>query len=352
MSMLWRQFRMEWKLFGRDRMATFWTFFFPVLMLLAFGVIFRPSSGAALTLVSVQAMSTPSDEEGLLGALSHTPVKVLTLPPADAEARWRRGETATQLEWTEGAYRLRVNAYLMAQGQATAQIVQQAHLIAQARRRGVDTQLIPLVTESPGHARSTNYAAFLLPGLIGLNLLSMGLFSVGMVNVSYREKGKFRRLAVTPLPKWIFLAGQVLHRLTVVVLQSAIMLAVGFFAFGIANQGSYLALAVVLALGTGCFMAMGFALAGFADTAESYGAISNLFFFPMMLLSGVYFTLDSAPSWLQKAVVALPLSPYLKTLRGVFNDGAGLGDHVFGLAIIAAWTVAAFLLAVRRFRWN
>ncbi len=130
------------------------------------------------------------------------------------------------------------------------------------------------------------------------------------------------------------------------------MLAVGYFAFGIANQGSYLALAVVLAVGTGCFMAMGFALAGFAETTESYGAISNLFFFPMMLLSGVYFTLDSAPAWLQKAVVALPLSPYLKALRAVFNDGAGLGDHVFGLAVVAAWTVAAFVAGGPRFRWS
>ena len=352
MNKVWRQFRLEWKLFSRDRMAMFWTFLFPVLMLTGFGVIFRPSSGAALTLVSVRADAAPSDGENLAEALSRTPVKVLTLSAEEAEARWRRGETAAQLEWAEGRYRLKVNAYLMAQGQAAAQIVQQAHLIGQARRQGVETQLIPIQSESPGHARATNYAAFVLPGLIGLNLLSMGLFSVGMVNVSYREKGKFRRLAVTPLPKWIFLAGQVLHRLTVVVVQSVVMLLVGYFAFGIANKGSYLALALVLALGTGCFMALGFALASFAETAESYAAISNLAFFPMMLLSGVYFTLDSAPRWIQQAVIALPLSPYLKALRAVFNDGAGLGEHAFGLALVAAWTLAAFLLAVRRFRWS
>lgn len=351
-SMLARQFRMEWKLFGRDRMAMFWTFFFPVALLLGFGVIFRSNSGPALTLVSVTPAAPVADGEGLLEALSHAPVKVLKLPAPEAEARWQRGETAAQLEWTGGAYRLRVNAYLMGQGQATAQIVQQAHLIAQARKQGVETTLIPLSTESPGHARATNYAAFLLPGLIGLNLLSMGLFSVGMVNVSYREKGKFRRLGVTPLPKWIFLGGQVLHRLSVVVVQSFIMLVVGRLAFGISNQGSYAALTLVLALGTGCFMAMGFALAGFASTTESYGAISNLFFFPMMLLSGVYFTLDSAPAWMQKAVVLLPLSPYLKALRAVFNDGAGLGDHVFGLGLVTLWMVAAFVLAVRRFRWS
>jgi ABC-type multidrug transport system permease subunit len=179
----------------------------------------------------------------------------------------------------------------------------------------------------------------------------MGLFSVGMVNVSYREKGKFRRLAVTPLPKWIFLLGQVLHRLTVTVVQAAILLLVGRLVFGIQNQGSFLDLLLIMTLGTGCFMAFGFALSGFAETSEGYAAISNLVFFPLMLLSGVYFTLDSAPAWLQHAVAAMPLAPFLRALRAVFNDGGTLAGHGVGLAIVAAWGCAAFALAVRRFRW-
>ena len=148
-----------------------------------------------------------------------------------------------------------------------------------------------------------------------------------------------------------FLLGQVLHRLTLTLLQSALMLALGWLAFGISNQGSYLLLAAVMALGTACFMAMGFALASFAQTAEGYGAISNVFFLPMMFLSGVYFTLDAAPQWLQRSVVALPLSPYLHTLRAIFNDGAGLAGQWGGLAVVAGWTGACFLVAVKRFKW-
>jgi len=234
----------------------------------------------------------------------------------------------------------------------TAQVVQQAFLVSQARLQGSpEPQRIPMSVESPGHAKATNYAAFLLPGLIGLNLLSMGLFSVGMVNVAYREKGKFRRLAVTPLPKWVFLLGQILHRLTVVVLQSAVCILAGWIGFGISNQGSYWALTLVLALGTGCFMALGFALSSFAETTETYGAISNLFFFPMMFLSGVYFTLDAAPKWMQQAVTILPLSPYIRALRAVFNDGSTLAGHGYGLAIVGCWGLLAFALAVKRFRW-
>lgn len=352
LDMLRRQFVMEWKLYARDRAAMFWTFLFPVLLLLGFGVIFRSGSGPAVTLVVVSEPGEGSADSGLEAALEKAPLKLLKLSAADAEARWRKGQTAAQLDFPSGAPRLRMNSYLAAQGGAAIQIVQQANLILQAKSHGVDANLIPVSMESPGHTRSTNYAAFLLPGLLGLNLLTMGLFSVGMVTVSYREKGKFRRLAVTPLPKWVFLGGQVLHRLTIVVIQSGALLLVGFFGFGIQNQGSYVSLGFVMALGTACFMAMGFALSSFAETTEAYAAISNLCFFPMMLLSGVYFTLDSAPRWLQTAVVALPLSPFVKALRAVFNDGGALTDHTFGLFLIALWTVAAFSFAVKRFRWS
>src|SRR5512145_2079714 len=105
MRLLAGQFQMEWKLFRRDRMAMFWTFLFPVVMLLGFGVIFRSGSTTPLTLVSVTPPSPVSDGEALLEALSHAPVKVLALSAREAEARWQRGETAAQLEWSGGGYR-------------------------------------------------------------------------------------------------------------------------------------------------------------------------------------------------------------------------------------------------------
>ena len=350
--MLWRQFAMEWRLYSRDRVAMFWTMAFPVLLLLGFGTIFRDSSGPKLSLVRVQSEAPTARDAALDQALTDLQLKVQSLSKAEAEARWSKGETAAQLEPNGEGYRLRLNSYLMAQAGATAGLVNQAWLVAQARLSGApEPQRIPILMESPGHKRSTNYASFLLPGLMGLNLVSMGLFSVGMINVSYREKGKFRRLAVTPLPKWIFLLGQVLHRLTVTVVQAGILLLVGRVVFGIQNQGSFLDLLLIMTLGTGCFMAFGFALSGFAETSEGYAAISNLVFFPLMMLSGVYFTLDAAPAWLQHAVAIMPLAPFIRALRAVFNDGNSLAGHGAGLAIVAAWGLAAFALAVRRFRW-
>jgi len=350
--LLWRQFVMEWRLYARDRAAMFWTLAFPVVLLLGFGTMFRDSGGPKLSVVRVLSATPTSRDAAFDQALADLQLKVQPLTRAEAEARWSQGETAAQVEPDGEGYRLRLNSYLMAQAGATAGLVNQAWLVAQARLSGAPEPLkIPTLVESPGHKRATNYASFLLPGLLGLNLVSMGLFSVGMVNVSYREKGKFRRLAVTPLPKWIFLLGQVTHRLTLTVLQAGILLLVGRLVFGIQNQGSFTLLLLVMTLGTGCFMAFGFALSSFADTSEGYAAISNLVFLPLMLLSGVYFTLDAAPAWLQHAVAVLPLAPFIRALRAVFNDGAGLAGHGLGLTIVAAWGLAAFLLAVRRFRW-
>ncbi|MBS1765819.1 MAG: ABC transporter permease [Acidobacteria bacterium] len=352
MSLLWRQYLMECKLYLRDRGAMFWTFLFPVLMLLGFGFIFQGGSTPKMPVVWVQPASVQAKDQALLDTLAHFPVKLEAMSAADAEAKWQKGETAVQVEPSDDGFHMKVNSYLIAQGQMTAQVVQQAFLMSQAKLGGQPMpKLIPVTMESPGHAHETNYAAFLLPGLLGLNLMSMGLFAVGMVIVSYREKGKFRRLAVTPLPKWVFLLGQILHRLTVVLLQSAVLLIFGLAVFHIHNQGSYILLSLIMALGTACFMALGFALTSFAETSETYGAISNLVFFPLMFLSGVYFTLDAAPKWLQTAAFALPLSPFLKALRAVFNDGAGLEGHYLGMGILAAWTLIFFGVAVKRFRW-
>jgi ABC-2 type transport system permease protein len=351
-KLLWLQFRSEWRLYVRDRGAMFWTFAFPLLMLFGFGFIFRSGGPQALTLVRVAPQQETARDVAFVKALQDSKLKVVTLTPAEAEQRWSKGETTVQLESAGDGYRLRLNSYLIAQGQVVAQAASQAFLIAQSRMNGMpEPKRIPYVVESPGHAQSTTYAAFLVPGLIGLNLLSMGLFTVGMVTVSYREKGKFRRLAVTPLPKWVFLLGQILQRVTVVLVQTILLLLAARFGFQIANQGSYLLFGGLVIFGTAAFLAMGFALSSFASTVETYGAISNLAFFPMMLLSGVYFRIDNAPTWMQKAIFVLPLAPFLRMLRAVFNDGASLAGHMSGIAIIAAWALMCFMIAVKRFRW-
>jgi ABC-type multidrug transport system permease subunit len=256
------------------------------------------------------------------------------------------------LEGQDGHYGLRLNSYLGAQGMAIEALVQQGFLTAQARAQGaVDLARIPVVTSSPGGHHGGPYAAFLLPGLMGLNLLMMGVFSTGMVDVTLREKGGYKRLATTPLPRHIYLAAQLCVRLIVVIASAGTLMLAGALVFGIYNQGSYLSLLALLMLGAACFISLGYFLASFARNVEAYQGIANLVFLPLMLLSGVYFSLDGAPIWLQRATDLLPLAPLLKALRAVFNDGAGLGSQGQGLAILAVWTLLLFVLATRRFKW-
>ena len=352
LMMVWRQFVMEWKLYARDKGAMFWTFAFPVLALLGFGVIFR-GGGTKVGVVWVEPATSSPRDEAFKKAMKEVQLSVTSLKPGEAEAKWARSEIAAEVIPAGTSYRIRLNSYLLAQGGPAAGLVNQAWLVAQARLNGSpEPERLPVSMESPGGRKSANYAAFLLPGLLGLNLLSIGLFSVGMVNVSYREKGKFRRLAVTPLPKWVFLMGQVLQRLVISLLSAAVLIAVGWATFGIQNQGSYLALLLVMTLGTACFMSIGFALSGFAETLESYAPLANVVFFPLMFLNGVFFTLDSAPNWLQRVAGLMPLAPFLTTLRAIFNDGASLAGHWAAVALVCAWTGVAFLLALRRFRWT
>ena len=141
--MLWRQFAMEWRLYSRDRVAMFWTMAFPVLLLLGFGTMFRDGGGPRLSLVRVQSPSTSPRDAALDRALTDLQLKVQTLSTSEAESRWSRGETAAQLEPAGEGYRLRLNSYLMAQAGATAGLVNQAYLMAQARLSGAGAPADP-----------------------------------------------------------------------------------------------------------------------------------------------------------------------------------------------------------------
>src|SRR5271169_6737316 len=135
-KLLWQQLRIEWRLYARDRGAMFWTFLFPILMLFAFGVIFRSGGPPSLTLVRIAPAQESERDRAFVKALEEARLKIVTLSAADARARWEKGQTTAQLESAGDGYRLRLNSYLIAQGQVAAQAASQAFLVAQARLNG------------------------------------------------------------------------------------------------------------------------------------------------------------------------------------------------------------------------
>ena len=194
--------------------------------------------------------------------------------------------------------------------------------------------------------------AYLVPGLIGFSLMSTCLFSIGVVVVSYREKDKLRRLAVTPLPKAIFISGQILNRYLIVLLQAVLILAIALSFFEVTLVGSAIHLFAVLTVGMMAFIAIGYAVASVSATTETASGIANVLFLPMTFLSGVYFSVDGLPGFLQPLVEILPLTHLVRAIRAVFNEGLTVLDVWPQLAILAGWFVACFLFSVRRFKWE
>lgn len=351
LRMFLNQFWMSLKILSRVPSAMFWLFAFPAVMLLGLGAVFS-GAGEGPKLVWAHSAANTSLDDQLQKALAERGVRVEILSAAAAEERWQQGKMPAMLEGDDGHYSLRANSYLMMQAMQEEALVQQAFLTAQARAQGAaDLTRVPVVKSSPGGHHDGPYAAFLLPGLIGLNVLMMGLFATGMTDVTMRDKGGYKRLATTPLPRGIFLGAQLGVRLCTVVLSAVMLMIVGGLVFGIRNQGSYGAILALIVVGSLCFASLGYLLGSFARTVESYSGLANLVFMPLMLLSGVYFSLDAAPVWLQKGAELLPLAPLLKSLRAVFNDGASLASQGPMLAVLAGWVVVLFGLAVKRFRW-
>ena len=350
--MFFKQLKMGLILYTRTPSALFWIIAFPVVMLLALGTVFGGSQDAHERLVWEQAGPQSTSDALFLAALSERGTAVELQAPAAAEARWQGGKLPIMLQGHDGHYSLRINSYLAGQAMRTEAMVQEQFLIAQARSQGLaDPARIPVAMSSPGGHRGGPYAAYLLPGLLGLNVLMIGLFSTGIVDVTLRAKGGYKRLATTPLPRYVYLGAQLAVRLIVVLISATLLLLVGAVAFGIHNQGSYFSLLLWQLLGAACFISLGYVLASFAQTPEAYTGMANVIFLPLMLLSGVYFSLDGAPPWLQHGADLSPLTPLLRVLRAIFNDGTALASQSSAIALIAAWTLVLFVLATRRFKW-
>ncbi len=200
-------------------------------------------------------------------------------------------------------------------------------------------------------SRDLGYIDFLVPGIVGMTVMQLGLFSVAFGFVQLKRTGALRRLFATPTSPAYFLGAQVASRLIIASFQVAILFGVGIW-FGLQMFGDYASLAVIVLLGSIIFLAVGFSIAGWAKNEDQAAPVANLISLPMMFLSGVFFPRDAMPDFLASITQYMPLTYVNEALRAVVNDGAGLtslGPQLLGMGI---WTVITFVLAVRLFRWE
>lgn len=343
MSSFWQLFLFRWREFARTPEIVFWVLVFPCATLLVLGLAFRPQPPAP---VPVLLAAAPGDAAGerLAAALGASPgLQVLRRAPAEVERALLRGEAALVVEPGQPPLLRRDPTHPEARA---AELLVQAAL---ARAAGAPPP--PGVLQDLS-LRGSRYVDWLLPGLLGLQIMNGSLWGLGFGLVEMRARKLLKRFAVTPMSRVEFLVAHAVHRFVIVGLEALVMLGFAWLAFDVPMNGSLLLYALTAGLGTLAFAGIGILVAARPRTTEVAAGVMNVPMLPQMVLSGVFFSSTRFPDWLQPFVQALPLTALNDALRAVQNEGLGLADMGHELLILAAWSLVTLGVGLRLFRWT
>jgi ABC-2 type transport system permease protein len=327
--------------FLREPEAVFWVFAFPIIMTCALGIAFRSGGGEPIIVGVVQQGASGEVTRALETAGGFT---IRPIAPGEVEAAVRDGRAPVVVE----------------PGAPPAYHFDEARPESQAARLAVDAALQKAAgrtdafaaAERPVERIGSRYVDWLVPGLLGMNIMSTGLWGVGFAIVNARTKKLLKRLVATPMSKAHYLGSHVLSRLVFLALESTVLVAFGYFAFGVIVRGSIAALAVIAVIGALSFGGLALLVSSRARTIEAVSGLLNVVMLPMWILSGVFFAAGNFPDVMQPFIQALPLTALIDALRGIINEGHTLAAVASEVAILAAWGVLSFALALRLFRWQ
>ena len=325
----------------REPEAIFWVFVFPIVLAGILGLAFRSRPPEALPVAVVEGEKAVARQAALAKDGSLAP---RILPEAEARQALIRGRVVLVVSAGEPpAY-----AYDPTQPESrTARLATDTALQGAAGRRDVFTPTHAEVTE-PG----ARYVDFLVPGLLGMNLMGTGMWGIGFSLVVARNGHLLKRLIAAPARKSHLLAAQLLSRLIFLVPEAGALLLFAWLLLGVPLRGSLLLLVGVSLLGALAFSGLGLLTAARPRTIEGVSGIMNLVMVPMWIFSGIFFSTERFPAAMQPFIQALPLTALNDALRGVMLDGARLSVILPELAILAAWGVVSFVVALKVFRWQ
>jgi ABC-type multidrug transport system permease subunit len=346
--------------FYRQPARIFWVYGFPTVLAIVLGLAFqnRPPApvqvdliegpGASWVKAALEAHNAALEGERAAGhpRLDVPAVAFRQVPEADAMKRLKTGKTPLVIEPTGSescAYRYdptRPDA--AAARQAVDDILQRSR----HRENPVATQNV-YVTE-PG----SRYVDFLIPGLIAVNTMGGGLWGIGFMLVNLRIGKLLKRFVATPMPRRDFLLALLGARLTFLIPDLSVLLLLGTLMFHMPIRGNLGLVILADVVGALAFAGIGLLVACRTTTTEAVSGLMNLVMLPQWLFSGVFFSSDRFPDSVQPFIQALPLTQLASALRRVILEGAGFLDVAPALAILAAWAVITFVLALRFFRWT
>jgi ABC-type multidrug transport system permease subunit len=326
------------KLTLREPEAIFWIFVFPILLAVGLGIAFRNRPADVLP----------------VGATTPQLVQALT---AD------KGLRATEMDEAAGAHALATGNILLfavANGNGveyrfddtnpdarTARILADRAIQIAAGRRDPVAVGNRLVRET-----GSRYIDFVVPGLLGMNLMGSAMWGLGFAIVDARAKKLLKRMVASPMPRWQYLTSYLLSRLVMLAVEVALLLSFSWVVFRVPFRGPLLELALICVLASLAFSALGLLVASRARTIEAVSGLMNVVMMPMWIMSGVFFSPSRFPALLQPFIQALPLTAVINLVRGNMLQGTELGHMLPSLAILVTWLLVTFAVSIRIFRWR
>ena len=334
--------------FLREPEAVFWVFVFPVLLAFALGIAFRAKPPEKTRVAVLAGTAASARIVALLEGAAH--LEVLAMPAAEAAEALRKGrvDVAVEVAGADGGVPSVTYRFDPTRTESRAARLAVDDALQRALGRGDAATVREETVEESG----SRYVDFLIPGLVGLNLMGSGMWGLGFSVVVARTRKLLKRFAATPMRRTDYLLSYALSRLLFLVLEVAAVVVFGVVAFDVAVRGSLMSLAAVSLLGAAAFSGLGLLIAARTKTIEAASGWMNLVQLPMWLLSGSFFSYERFPEAVQPAIRALPLTALNDALRAVMNDGAPLLASWPELAVLLAWGGVSFLVAVKIFRWQ
>jgi ABC-2 type transport system permease protein len=193
---------------------------------------------------------------------------------------------------------------------------------------------------------------YTLPGLIIMAILVTGIMATATGFIEDREKGIFRRFAVTPLKRQTIIAGSIIQRYIVILVQTVILILIGVLAFQAEISGNFFTFWLVLTVAALCFLSIGFALTTAVKSARAATPVCMIAFFILLFLGGIFFPLEIMPEFLQYICKVLPSTHINDAMRMIIIEGEGLGAVWQELLIVLGWTAACLIISVKFFKWE
>lgn len=333
--------------FLREPSAIFWTFGFPVVLAVLLGIAFRTRPPEPARVVILGQGEAADRVAAILGEAEGVEAERGTAATVSGALRTGRIDLVVEpsleggrleLDYRYDATRLESRAARLVVGEAIERGLGRRDVAAARDRR---------VTEPGGR-----YIDFLIPGLIGLNIMSSSMWGIGYNVVWERRRRLLRRLAVTPMRRAHYLLSHMFSRLIFLVLEVGLLLLAGWLIFGVAVYGSLLWVGVLAVLGAFAFMGVALLIAARPDNTEVASGWMNAVMLPMWLLSGSFFTYERFPAAVHPIIRALPLTAFNDAMRAVVNEGASPWSTWPEVLVLLAWGALGFFIALRFFKWQ